>query len=594
MVADAMQALFRELHVIDCSLNRRTRTFDRIVGLHRLFRYASLAGGTLIFGSASTGWLQGLEFISQRAIPLFTFGTGVIDPDFINRLHQLTPDVPLLDPSHLDCWLACLRRFQFVAVRGVESQRILHEHGFDNTEVIGDPALHFARPRILPKQRQKRIGINLSQYSYFWNNSQAQVTAACIELIRTLLNDQWTITLFSTIPEDRLLSEGICRNSHSDRIHLHTGMFDPHSWLDAVEDLDVFLGVKLHSVVTAFCTYTPAIMVGYQPKCLDFMRTIGMERLHIRSDLVSGPHLVDAVLSLYDNIDSVQREQFTAVQHFKMVLDGFRVRVLRHIGVPLAALPPAKSTTERAEASPRHLLPTGHSEFSVRVSSALSPESLICMPTGISRPNRSQSQPPGGPSHRLLALARSSSMAMYHSILKLLRANDARRWTHEANLDPAWDERTVLIAKMIEPGSKVLEFGAGRLILREHLAPGCQYTPSDLVDRSDETLVCDLNAEQLPPIGYHEVLVFGGVLEYVFDIERLLARLQSHCHTIIASYAVIERRSLRRIIERRSRGWVNDLSTEDLLRLVRNAGFEVVDRRSWGQQVIFKFSKMKP
>ncbi len=183
---------------------------------------------------------------------------------------------------------------------------------------------------------------------------------------------------------------------------------------------------------------------------------------------------------------------------------------------------------------------------------------------------------------------------MYHSILKLLRINDTGRWAGEANLDPAWDERTIMIAEMIEPGSKVLEFGAGRCILKKHLASGCQYTPSDLVDRGDGTVLCDVNAEKLPAIGYHDVLVLGGVLEYVFDIPKLVVGLQSHCNTIIASYAVVERRTLRRILDRRSHGWVNDLSTEDLLQVFRTAGFEVVDRRSWGQQVIFKFGRMNP
>jgi len=183
---------------------------------------------------------------------------------------------------------------------------------------------------------------------------------------------------------------------------------------------------------------------------------------------------------------------------------------------------------------------------------------------------------------------------MYHSILKLLRFNDTARWTAHTNLDPAWDERTVMIAEMIDPGSKVLEFGAGRCILKKHLAPGCQYTPSDLVDRGDGTVVYDVNAEELPTIGYHDVLVLGGVLEYVFDIGKLVAGFRTRCNTIIASYAAIERRTLCRILERRSHGWVNDLSTEDLLQAFRNAGFGLVDRRSWGQQVIFKFGRMNP
>ncbi len=33
----------------------------------------------------------------------------------------------------------------------------------------------------------------------------------------------------------------------------------------------------------------------------------------------------------------------------------------------------------------------------------------------------------------------------------------------------------------------------------------------------------DVNAKELPTIGYRNVLVLGGVLEHVFDIGKLLA-----------------------------------------------------------------------
>ena len=83
----------------------------------------------------------------------------------------------------------------------------------------------------------------------------------------------------------------------------------------------------------------------------------------------------------------------------------------------------------------------------------------------------------------------------------------------------------------------------------------------------------DVNAKELPTIGYHNELVLGGVLEYVFDIGKLVAALRRHCNIIIASYAVIERRTLRRILEARSHCRVNDLSTEDLLQVFQYTGF---------------------
>src|SRR5438046_591889 len=56
MVSEAMHALFSELTVIECSQTLLARALDRTIGLHHVFRYSSLAGGTLILGGPQTGW----------------------------------------------------------------------------------------------------------------------------------------------------------------------------------------------------------------------------------------------------------------------------------------------------------------------------------------------------------------------------------------------------------------------------------------------------------------------------------------------------------------------------------------------------------
>ena len=69
-------------------------------------------------------------------------------------------------------------------------------------------------------------------------------------------------------------------------------------------------------------------MVGYQPKCLDFMRTMNAEPWHSRSDTISATGLLDQILALYADLDSVQREQFAAAQEFKGRLRRFKARAM--------------------------------------------------------------------------------------------------------------------------------------------------------------------------------------------------------------------------------------------------------------------------
>lgn len=155
----------------------------------------------------------------------------------------------------------------------------------------------------------------------------------------------------------------------------------------------------------------------------------------------------------------------------------------------------------------------------------------------------------------------------------------------------AWDSRTVLLAGLIAPNSSVLEFGAGRMALRHYLPEGCSYTPSDLFEREPGILCYDLNAPQLPPLPDFDVAVFGGVLEYVHDIPRVLTHLHAQCEYVVASYAVAGSKRLRSRLERRRHGWVNDYSAEEFVGMFLHAGFYPRAERRWNGQMLYQFKK---
>ncbi len=171
-------------------------------------------------------------------------------------------------------------------------------------------------------------------------------------------------------------------------------------------------------------------------------------------------------------------------------------------------------------------------------------------------------------------------------------ATDVRRWQSTENLSPAWDARTERMAKMIPAGSSVLEFGAGRRVLAQHLPESCRYTPSDLTDRGQGTLICDLNGPSLPHFPAHDVAVFSGVLEYVQDVPRLLKHLATSCGSILASYAVTD--PLHSQASRRANGWLNDYSTDEFRQLFVDAGYAVGESQVWGEQEIVSFRLMVP
>ena len=128
--------------------------------------------------------------------------------------------------------------------------------------------------------------------------------------------------------------------------------------------------------------------------------------------------------------------------------------------------------------------------------------------------------------HKIYGRIQAYIRALKTSILKLIGRSDYFRWTPVDSLASNWDSRTMQIAKLISENSSVIEFGAGRQILRDYLPQGCQYTPSDLVDRGRGTIVCDLNSDALPQFSKFDFAVFAGVMEYVNDIPRIVRHLK--------------------------------------------------------------------
>lgn len=175
------------------------------------------------------------------------------------------------------------------------------------------------------------------------------------------------------------------------------------------------------------------------------------------------------------------------------------------------------------------------------------------------------------------------------TLLKRGNTSDMGRWQAEKALSLDWEPRTRQIASLVPPGTSVLEFGAGRMVLAKFLPPGCSYTPSDIVDRGPGTIVCDLNALSLPAFPPHDVTVFSGVLEYVQDVPRLVAHLSPLVRVFILSYAILETHTNR--ITRRASGWVNDYDSSSLEAIFRQNGFHPDHTEMWRSQKIFRFLK---
>jgi hypothetical protein len=146
---------------------------------------------------------------------------------------------------------------------------------------------------------------------------------------------------------------------------------------------------------------------------------------------------------------------------------------------------------------------------------------------------------------------------------------DLERWADERNLDPRWTPRSRRAARMIPPHTHVLDLGAGAQALRCLLPEGCRYTPSDVVARTRDTVVADLNRGGFPG-GRYDVVTALGVLEYVHDIEPVLAAMRAAAPMAVLSYCAV---TGGQAADRLKHGWVNAFPLEQLLRAAQRAGW---------------------
>jgi Methyltransferase domain len=187
---------------------------------------------------------------------------------------------------------------------------------------------------------------------------------------------------------------------------------------------------------------------------------------------------------------------------------------------------------------------------------------------------------------------------MMRVVTTVLKKSDRKRWANTRNIYASWEPRSIMVAALVPKGSRVIEFGAGRRILEQHLDASCTYRPSDIVDRGPGTIVCDLNQRPLPELGVnvYDVAVIVGVLEYVTDVPAMLDWLTQYVTEIVLTYACTKAtgRSPRAVVEaaiRMRHGWINNYREEDLRSLFRDRGFELTRAENWKKQRIFVFSR---
>lgn len=171
--------------------------------------------------------------------------------------------------------------------------------------------------------------------------------------------------------------------------------------------------------------------------------------------------------------------------------------------------------------------------------------------------------------------------------LREAKLSDLERWKQTEELYVDWDDRTAIIGAMIKPGSTIIEFGAGNMALKNYLPRDCNYTPSDICKRSEEMLICDLNHRIKFNLDVYNTAIFSGVLEYVYDVEKVFQQISTSINNIVLSYACTDISNADRL---RS-GWLSDYSKYELEAIFKKYDYELIEYKEWRNQSIFNLRK---
>jgi len=281
---EAIQLIFRH-HMTFAS--HRTDMLARLVSAARrgpAFDLVCLGGGTLM-GQTS---VYRLESALDAGLPVFSFGTGChpmqfgleCDPEYGRKFKRQ---------------IGILQRLQLVSVRDEASKRTLLEQGLRaEIDVIGDPVLAFALDS-RPYAGGRRIGVNVgndygAQMWGRWEN----IVSALRPVLLALLDDGWEITLFP-LSADEIPGTVRLARELGPRIKVFRHYLNRAAYIAACSEQDMFIGVKLHSVILAHCALTPAVMLAYQPKCTQYMESVNMQACTLQTNHLSETSILGAL-----------------------------------------------------------------------------------------------------------------------------------------------------------------------------------------------------------------------------------------------------------------------------------------------------------
>lgn len=161
---------------------------------------------------------------------------------------------------------------------------------------------------------------------------------------------------------------------------------------------------------------------------------------------------------------------------------------------------------------------------------------------------------------------------------ELTGGTDLDRWV---DVSGSWGvrnpERRKIAAKHIPCGSRVLDLGAGTMLLKGLLSENCEYQPCDLFSRCPGCIVADFNKGEFPIEEQYDWVTLIGLFQFLDEPSDLLKKCNRIAKNAVVTYSPIihEKLTRKELLWRRGEGWNNHFTLNQYLAVVTESGWEI-------------------
>jgi polysaccharide pyruvyl transferase WcaK-like protein len=179
----------------------------------------------------------------------------------------------------------------------------------------------------------KIVGINVNTYIDMWLRASSSLNreefttefASAVDAVieRAGVRVVFTITQIMDI---RIADEIMGRMRHRDSASLLSNRdYSHHAIMAAMGGMQLFVGMRLHSLILSSAMYVPVLGLAYAPKVRHFMKMLGMEDMIFELDEITGDRLASAIVNAWHVRDETARRMKPVIDEVKeRVREAFR------------------------------------------------------------------------------------------------------------------------------------------------------------------------------------------------------------------------------------------------------------------------------